>query len=37
MTSEFYPIMEQVRRGHKFPRRENLAKLKAALSYAVKC
>ena len=38
MTSEFYPIMEQVRRGRKnIPCRENLAKQKATLSNAVKC
>jgi hypothetical protein len=37
MTSEFYPIMEQVRTGRKFPRRESLAKLKATLSCEVKC
>ena len=37
MTIEFYPIMEQVRHGHKVPRRENLTKLKATLSYEVKC
>jgi hypothetical protein len=29
--------MEQVRSGQKFPRRESLTKLKATLSYAVKC
>jgi len=38
MTSEFYPIMEQVGHGRKkFPRRESLTKLKATLSYEVKC
>jgi len=37
MTTEFYPIMEQVGQRAKFPRRESLAKLKATLSYEVKC
>ena len=37
MTTEFYPIMEQVRHRAKVPCRENLAKLKATLSYEVKC
>jgi hypothetical protein len=38
MTTEFYPIMEQVRHGrNKLPCRESLAKLKATLSHAVKC
>jgi len=27
MTTEFYPIMEQVRHGQKIPCRENLAKV----------
>jgi hypothetical protein len=39
MTSEFYPIMEQVRLGLriKIPCRESLTKRSAPLSCEVKC
>jgi len=37
MTTEFYPIMEQMGQRAKVPRRESLTKLKATLSNEVKC